>query len=186
MERKNGDWTIKSRKKVHAGLLFDVFEDQVIKPDDSRGTYSIIDFKPGVCVLPMDDKENIYLTKQFRYAIEREDLEVVAGAIEDENRLEAAKREAREELGIEAEEWSELGRIESDTSTTNSTAYLFLARKLTFHKPEPEGSEQIKTVKLKLDEAVEKVMSGEITHGQTAVLILKTFLQNKKTAVNSG
>ena len=177
MEKKNGDWTIKDTKKIYENDFFKVFEDDVIKPDGKDGKYATIHFKSGACVLPVDDEGNIYLTRQFRYALGREDLEVAAGAIEDEDRLAAAKREAREELGIEAENWTELGKIESDTSITNSTAYLFLARKLSFHEPRREETEQIKTVKMKLDDAVQKVMSGEITHGQTCILVLKAYLK---------
>ena len=82
-------------------------------------------------------------------------------------------RHPRIELGIEAGEWTDLGKIESDTSITNSTAHLFLARKLRFGEPEREGTEQIETVKMRFTEALEKIMSGEITHGQTVALVLK-------------
>jgi ADP-ribose pyrophosphatase len=180
MKRKNGNWTIKERRKVFENDFFKLFEDDVIQPDGKDGKYAILCFVRGVSVLPLDDKGFIYLTKQFRYAIERDDLEVVSGAIEEEEPLEAAKREAREELGIEAAEWIELGKLESDTSITNSTAHLFLARRLTFGKPAREGTEQIETVKMKFDEALDQVMKGEITHGQTVALILKAshYLSN--------
>lgn len=173
MSRKNGNWTIKARRKIFENEWFKLFEDDVLQPDGKDGKYATICFVQGVSVLPLDEDGFVYLTKQFRYAIEREDLEVVSGAIEKEEPLEAAKREAKEELGIEADEWTDLGRIESDTSITNSTAHLFLARKLKFGETEREGTEQIETVKMKFDEALEKVMRGEIVHGQTVALVLK-------------
>jgi ADP-ribose pyrophosphatase len=173
MSRKNGNWTIKNTRKIFENEFFKLFEDDVVQPDGKDGKYATIRFVQGVSVLPLDDDGFIYLTKQFRYAIEREDLEVVSGAIEREEPLAAARREAKEELGIEAAEWTDLGKIESDTSITNSTAHLFLARRLTFGKPAREGTEQIETVRMKFTEALEKVMRGEITHGQTVVLILK-------------
>jgi ADP-ribose pyrophosphatase len=173
MERKNGNWTIKSSQKIYENEFFKVIEDDVIQPDGKDGRYTTICLVRGAAVLPVDDDGFVYLTKQFRYAIERDDLEVVSGAIEEEEPLAAARREAKEEIGIEAEEWTDLGVIESDTSITNSTAHLFLARKLKFGEPEREGTEDIETVKMKFDEALEKVMTGEITHGQTMVLLLK-------------
>jgi ADP-ribose pyrophosphatase len=180
MERKNGNWTIKERRKIFENDFFKLFEDEVIQPDGKDGKYATICFVRGVSILPLDDDGFVYLTKQFRYAIERDDLEVVSGAVEDEKPLEAAKREAKEEVGIEAEEWTDLGKIESDTSITNSTAFLFLARRLAFGKPAREGTEQIETVKMKFDEALDKVLKGEITHGQTVALILKAshYLSN--------
>jgi ADP-ribose pyrophosphatase len=173
-KHKNGDWTIKDTRKIFENDFFKVLEDDVIDPAGKRDKFATIRFRPGASVLPLDEAGNIYLTRQFRYAIERDDLEVISGAVEDEETLEAAKRESREELGITAEVWVELGRVEDNTSITDSTAHLFLARKLSFGKPEREQTEQIETVRMKLTEAVEKVMNGEITHSQTCFLILKT------------
>lgn len=176
--KKNGAWTIKSTKKIFRNEFFEVFEDSVVQPDGKEADYATIHFPPGACVLPIDENGIVYLTRQFRYALERENIEIAAGVIEDEDPIEAAKREAGEELGIEAEEWTELGKIENDTSITNSTAYLFLARNLTIKEPKREGTEQIKTVKLKFEEALQKVLSGEITHNQTCLSILKVFARN--------
>ena len=173
MKKKNGEWTIKRTEKIFENDFFKVFEDDVIAPDGKDDKYATIDFPPGVSVLPVDDEGNIYLTRQFRYAPGRECVEAIAGAIENEGRLQAAKREAREELGIEAEDWKYSGKIQSDTGITNSLCHLYLARRLTFKKPNRESSENIKTIKMKLDKAVEKVMKGEITHPQACILILK-------------
>ena len=173
MEKKNGNWTIKRTRKIFENDFFKVFEDDVVQPDGKDGKYATIRFVGGVSVLPVDDDRYIYLTKQFRYALGREDLEVVSGAVEEEEPLEAARREAKEELGIEAAEWTDLGAIENDTSITDSRAQLFLARGLTFTEPEREGTEQIETVKMKFEDALDKVLKGEITHGQTVALILK-------------
>jgi hypothetical protein len=65
-----------------------------------------------------------------------------------------------------------------DTSIIKSPAHLFIAKKLKFTEPEREGSEKIKTIKMSLQEAVEKVMSGEVTHAISAILILKAFILN--------
>lgn len=173
METKNGKWTIKDRKKKFANGYFTVFEDDVVRPDGQPDNYATIGFLPGVAVLPVDDDQNVYLTKQFRYALERKNIEAVCGAIDGETPLDAAKREAKEELGIEAEDWTSLGKIQTDTSITNSTSHLFLARNLTFRKPEREATEDIETVKMPLAEAIEKVKVGEITNGPTCVLILR-------------
>ncbi len=172
--RKNGNWTIKDTKTVFENDHFKVLEDEVVRPDGQDSKYATIRFPAGASVLPIDENDFVYLTEQFRYALERKDLEAASGAVEDESILETAKREAKEELGIEAEEWTNLGKTVDNTSITNSTAHLYLARRLTFGEPKPENTEEIQTVKMKLEKAVQKVMNGEITHSQTCVLILKT------------
>ena len=50
---------------------------------------------------------------------------------------------------------------------------LYLARKLTFGDHAPEGTEQIRCLKMPLAEAVHKMMTNEITHAPSCVLIRK-------------
>jgi ADP-ribose pyrophosphatase len=180
MERRNGDWLIKNSKEVFTNEFFTVCVDDVIKPDGERGEYATIGFAPGVAVLPVDDEGFAYLTKQFRYAIGRMDIEVVAGSIDGEDALEAAKRETKEELGIEAEEWIEVGRIESLTSITKCSSVQFIARRLTFGQTEMEGTENIECFKVRLIDAYEMVLNGEITESDTCILIMKAIAANEK------
>ncbi|HEV2765197.1 MAG TPA: NUDIX domain-containing protein, partial [Pyrinomonadaceae bacterium] len=113
-------------------------------------------------------------TKQFRYAVGRESLEVVSGMIDEgEEEAAAARRELREELGIEAGEWTDLGLVDAVTSQVFCPARIYLARRLTFGETERDASEEMETIRLPFAEAVEAVMSGRITHGLSCVLILK-------------
>lgn len=181
MERKNGPWTIKKSSSEFKNDFIEVVEDEVIQPDGKDGKYAVVKMKPGVCILPMDDEGFVYLTKQFRYALGAESLEVPCGGMESDDALADAKREAKEELGIEADEWIDLGAMNIDTSIVKSPARVFLARKLKFTETEREGTETIKTVKMRFEEAVEKAASGEITHSPSCVTIFKAFMHvNKK------
>ena len=101
----------------------------------------------------------------------------MSGGIEpDEEPLLTAKRELQEELGIEAADWKNLGVVDPFTASVVSPTRLYLARKLTFGDQAPEGTEQIRCLKMPLTEAVQKVIDSEITHGPSCVLILKTAL----------
>lgn len=179
MEKQHGPWKIKSTGKIYENEFIRVNEDDVTKPDGKPGKYTTVETKPGAATLVIDEENNVYLTKQFRYALGKESIEVVAGGIEEsEEPLETAKKEVKEELGIEAEEWTEYGKLNTDTSIIKSPAYLFLARKLKFEESDQEGSEKIKMEKMSLDEAVEKVLKTEITHATSCYLILKAKLEN--------
>jgi 8-oxo-dGTP pyrophosphatase MutT (NUDIX family) len=173
-QRKHGPWTIKETIQKYHNEFFVVNEDQVVRPDGEDGTYATVEVKPGVSVLPFDEDGNVYLTSQFRYAVGRDSIEASSGGMDEgETPSEAAKRELREELGIEAKELIDLGQLDVDTSIINCPARLFLARRLSFTEKNEDGTEQIKTLKIKLDEAVKKVMNGEITHAPSCALILK-------------
>lgn len=98
----------------------------------------------------------------------------MSGGIEpDEEPLLTANRELQEELGIEADGWTDLGIVDPFTANVVSPTRLYLARKLTFGDHAPEGTEQIRCLKMPLTEAVHRIMTGEITHGPSCVLILK-------------
>lgn len=181
MMRKHGPWTIKKSTPKYKGQFVEVNEDQVIKPDGQPGTYSIVKIEAGASVLPLDTEGFVYLVESFRYALGRDSIEVASGTVEDDEQpIESAKRELREELGIEADDWVNMGQVDPITSIVQSPAYIFFATKLSFTETDREGSEVMKTVKVRLDEAVKMVMKGEITHGTSCTLILKVnnYLQN--------
>lgn len=178
--KKNGNWTIKETKKKFENEFFKVYEDKVVQPDGKNGKYATLEFVPGISVLAIDDEDYVYLTEQFRYSAGRKTLEVVAGAVENETPMRAAKRELKEELGITAKEFIKLGKIQLDHSIIKSESNQYVARGLTFGKTNQDSSEEMKPVKIKFKEAVEKVLNGEITHAPSCVLILRAFIETKK------
>jgi 8-oxo-dGTP pyrophosphatase MutT (NUDIX family) len=187
MERRNGPWTIKDSRVVYRNEFIEVVEDDVLQPDGESGSYATVRIKAGVSVLAFTDRE-VYLIRQFRYALGRESLEAVSGAVEeDESPADAAVRELQEEAGIIAGELVELGRIDVDTSIVNNPAYHFLARDLRFTESRPEGTEEIRVEKFPLEAAVRMVMASEITHASTCSLILKAqqYLTAKREAQDS-
>ena len=174
MPRKNGPWTIEATERKFRNELIELNEDRVIKPDGSPGTYATVKLKDGVQVLAVDGEGGAYLAREFRYALGRADVETVGGGVDEgEELVEAARRELREELGIEAEEFTELGTLHLTTSLVDSRSTLFLARRLRFTEKEPDRSERIETVKLTFDEAVRRALDGRITHASSCVLILR-------------
>ena len=104
--------------------------DDVIRPDGKPGIHSIIHLKPGVCVLAMDAAQHVYLAEEFHYGVGRVTLEVVSGGCEiGEAPLTTAQRELREELGIVAGKWTDLGVVDPFTANVVSPTRLFLAEK---------------------------------------------------------
>jgi 8-oxo-dGTP pyrophosphatase MutT (NUDIX family) len=151
-----------------------VQHDEVLRPDGKPGTFTVVHIKPGVCVLPLADDGVVHLTEEFHYAVGQETLECVSGGRDEGESLEeAAQRELREELGIEADVWTDLGRLDPFTACLFSPTQLFLAQKLRFVRKQPEGTELIRPVAMPLGEAVRRVMACEITHAPSMTLILK-------------
>lgn len=172
--KTNGPWKIKNSQEKYKNPWIYVREDQVIRPDGKDGIFGVVEMVAGISVLPLDDDGFVYLTKEFHYAIGGDSTEVSGGAIDQgETSLAAAKRELKEELGIEADEWIDLGTVNPFTTVIKSPSTIYLARKLHFSEANWEGTEKIETVKIKFEAALEMVMQSEITHGPSCVLILK-------------
>jgi ADP-ribose pyrophosphatase YjhB (NUDIX family) len=175
--RAHGPWIIEETSSRFAGPFVELYEDRVKKPDGTPGTYATVTLKPGVAVLPMDSTGIVHLTRQFRYAIGRESVEVPSGAIENnEDALAAAQREVREELGIVADDWTDLGVFDMDTSIVRCPVRLFTAGALRTTKADPDSTERIRGITVPFEAAVDMVMKGDITHAPSCVLIMKAAL----------
>lgn len=173
--KPHGPWKILKRNQVYQSPWTRVLRDDVLRPDGQPGTHDVVFLRQGVTVVGLDDREQVHLTEEFHYAVGRVTIEGVSGGRDgDEPALACARRELREELGIVAERWTDLGIMDPITSVVASPTQLFLAEGLSFVETSPEGTEQIRHVVFPLAEAVAMVMDGRITHAGTCVALLKT------------
>lgn len=180
MERRNGPWQIQNTENKYKDEFVSLCVDDVIKPDGSAGTYATVQLKEGVAVLALDRDGRVYLTRQFRYAIGCDSIEVICGGIDEgEDPLTAARREAREELGVEGEDWTPLQSFHLETSMIKGPVHLYVVRSLHCTDTDPDDTEDIKGFRVPMEEAVQMVLRGEITHGPSCVLILKAFMAGK-------
>ena len=185
---QHGPWQILKSHHVYRDPWIDVRQDDVIRPDGKPGSHSVVDLKPGVCVLAMDERMDVYLTEEFHYAVGRMTIEAVSGGIElEEEPLETAKRELQEELGIVANHWIDLGVCDPFTASVVSPTRLYLASDLTFGEQDQEGTEQIRCVTMGCKEAVERVIDSTITHAPSGLVILKAArIINTVSQLSSG
>jgi 8-oxo-dGTP pyrophosphatase MutT (NUDIX family) len=87
--------------------------------------------------------------------------------------LVSAQRELKEETGLIANDWQELMKLHTSNSITDERGLVYIARDLTQDKTEFEETEDLLIQKLPLDEAVERVLSGEITDAISMAGLLK-------------
>ena len=131
----------------------------------------------GAAVAALNEKGEIYLVRQYRYALGKELIEIPAGKLEKgENPFDAARRELAEEAGVCAGEYRDLGTVIPTCGYCNEIIWIYGAKNLTAVSQNLDPDEFLSVFTLPLDEAAEKVISGEISDSKTAVAILKLKL----------
>lgn len=160
-------------KSVYRASFFDVFETKVVFPGAIKRTHYNAVLQSVAAVFPVTKEREIYFVSQYRYLIGQETLEAVSGIVEkNETPLNAAKRELKEETGIEAGQWELLRKVELIPSFFRVPVSIFLAKELELKQSEPDKTEAIQIIKLPLFEAVEKIYTCEINTPTTIIGIL--------------
>jgi 8-oxo-dGTP pyrophosphatase MutT (NUDIX family) len=172
-------WQTLGSRRVYENPWISVREDSVIRPDGEPGIYGVVHYKnTAVGVLPVED-DHVYLVGQYRYPLERYSWEIPEGGCpEDEEPLEAARRELKEETGLEARSWSRLGEAFLSNSVADECAVWFLATDLVPGESQNEGTEVIGVRRVPLREAVAMAMDGRITDA-LSMLALTTYALEK-------
>ncbi|MGN0803189.1 MAG: NUDIX hydrolase [Candidatus Faecivicinus sp.] len=131
----------------------------------------------AAAVLPVDEDGNVYLVRQFRAPVDRVLLEIPAGKLDykGEDRLEAARRELREETGLSAETWTHLNDMLSTVGFCDECISLFLARGLSAGDCDPDDDEFLNVVKMPFSEAVDMVMNNEISDAKTICALMMAW-----------
>jgi len=169
-------WTTLSTREVYDNKWIQIEEHQVINPAGGKGIYGKIHFKnKAIGIVALDENNNTWLVGQWRYPLKGWSWEIPEGGGPVENDvLESAKRELKEETGLIANEWTLIQRAHLSNSVSDEEAFIFLAEDLTQFENELEETEaDIKVWKLPFDDAVKMVLDGKITDSLSVMGILK-------------
>lgn len=161
-------WKKLSSKVVYKNDWFSVREDQVEKPGDRTGIYGVLDTPPSVFIVALNAKDEVYLTGLFRYPTGKYGLEIPAGSSDNQDLLEAAKRELLEETGLKAKTWEKVGQFTPLNGIASETSHVFLARDLEETGSQLDVNEGIMELKkVPFDQVFELIKSEEINDGQS-------------------
>lgn len=175
MDEMMNPWKKLSEKIIYDNPWINVQEHQVVNPSGGKGIYGKVSFKnKAIGIIPVDEEGNTWLVGQYRYTLEEYSWEIpMGGGPLDENILDAAKRELKEETGLTAKRWVNIMRIHTSNSVTDEEGFIFLAQELSQGETDFEDTEDIQIWKLPFVDAVDMVMSGKITDSLSIAGILK-------------
>jgi ADP-ribose pyrophosphatase len=118
----------RTEETIHEGPRFTVKRGTFGDGDGQREREWVE--SPNAVAIVAYDEEQVYLVRQAREAIGRDDiLELPAGLmdVEGESELQTAQRELSEEIGMEADDWVEGPSYFSSSGMTDEITHVFLA-----------------------------------------------------------
>ncbi len=174
MNEKKIEERILREERVYEGKLVKVNRLDVVLPDGKSAVREAIRHPGASAIVPVDEDGNVTLVRQYRAPIAGVLLEIPAGKLDfrGEDRLEAAKRELREETGLTAENWVHLTDIVTAPGFCDELISIYLATGLSAGEDEPDEDEFLNIVKMPLTELIGMAKRGEITDSKTLAGLL--------------
>ena len=160
-------------KRIFTGNLLNLNADKVVLANGIKTFREYVSHPGAVAALPILNSSEIILVKQYRYAVGDFLLEIPAGTVEKgETPEQSITRELQEEINYKPGKLENLGWVYLTPGYSNEKIHLFKATDLKIRSKKAEEDENIEVVKIKIDEALSKIHSGEIKDGKTVIAIL--------------
>ena len=161
-------------KVMFEGRILKMMVDDVELPDGSTSFREIVGHPGGVCVAPIDDDNNLYFVKQYRYPYHEIVLELPAGKLEKGmSPLDNGKRELKEEVGAEGYSFISLGQVYPSPGYTQEIIHLYACKIKNIGNQQLDQGEFLTVEKIHIDKAVEMVLNNQLPDSKTQIAILK-------------
>jgi 8-oxo-dGTP pyrophosphatase MutT (NUDIX family) len=154
--------------------IITVTEETITLPNGIEVEYQFVHHPGGAAVIAVNDKNEVALLRQYRPVAEGWLWEIPAGKRDHgEEPFITAERELREEAGVIASSWQELGAVYSSPGIFTEVIHLYLATGLTDVGSRPDEDELFELHWLPLEEAVAMARDGRINDAKSIIALLR-------------
>ncbi|MCX7816015.1 MAG: NUDIX hydrolase [Syntrophales bacterium] len=155
---------------VYSCRIFQVYEEVVEYPNGRKSRFSRIEHAPCIAVVPINEKGELILIRQWRPAVGDYLIEIPAGVIDHgESVEECVQRELAEETGYRAGEITKLFEGYLVPGYCNEYMYFYLARNLVEYPLPPDEDEDVELIPVTQEEAENMIKNGRIKDTKTAL-----------------
>lgn len=162
------NYQILQRDVAYQGRAFEVQRLTVRLPDGNVRQFDLVQHNPSITVIPVTNDGRILFVRQYRMGAEDSLLELPAGVLENgEDPLEGARRELREETGMDAGELKLLGRAYLAPGYSSELMYFYLGRDLLPAPLEQDDDEFLHLESLTIEESLGMARRGEFLDSKT-------------------
>lgn len=169
-------------KEIFKTKLFTVKDTVLLLDNGEQVTYQIIEKEDTALIVPVDDKLNLILVKEFYNAINEYQLGLPKGRIEEgSNDKETANQELQEEIGYRAEKLDKLGVLTMSPGYLTQKTHVYLARYLIPSKLDGDEPEILEVVKHPFSDFEKLIDEGKLTESRmiAALYLAKRFVDNE-------
>ena len=172
-----------NRELVYKGTILDIYKDTM---DVGNGKIEEWDYvahrKGAACILPVLPDGKILMVRQYRNALERDTLEVPAGARDSvtEDTMICAVRELEEETGYKSNKVSKLLSLRTTVAFCNEMVDVYLAEDLVPGEQHLDDAEDIRVEAFELATLCDMIYNGVIQDAKTVSAILAYSNKIKK------
>lgn len=160
------------RTTVYRGRGLHLVREE-IDMGDRRLARETIEHPGAAVIVPLLDRRQLVMVRQYRHAVGRELLELPAGTLNPGERpVTCARRELAEETGWRARRLRRIGGFFAAPGYTDEHLTVFLAQQLERVAVHLDADEQLRPVVLSYEDALRKIRSGDICDGKSIVGIL--------------
>lgn len=128
----------------------------------------------AVGIVPLHEDGTVTLVGQWRFPSDSYSWELPEGGVPaGETLLEGARRELREEAGLEAADWRRILVLQLSNSSSDEAGELYLATGLTPCDCAPEAVEELAVARVPFAEALAAATSGAVQDSLTVAGLLR-------------
>ena len=159
---------------MYSGRVVSLNLERVQLPDGHCMDMEIIHHAGGSATVAIDEQQRVCLIHQYRYAVDDWIWEIPAGLIDAGDTPDStASKELQQEAGIQAADWTPLGKMLATPGCSNEITYLYLARTLQPAPVQREPGEIMEVHWIPMNEAMTWAREGKINDAKTLVALYR-------------